>query len=109
MEWFDAAYQSEATHVRTSPLVGDLAGLPPAVVVTASLDPIRDQGRAYAAGLANAGVPVVFREAKGNIHGFITMRKVIPSSVGDVAGALAALKDIIVEAEGDRVMAQAAE
>jgi acetyl esterase len=83
--------------------------MPPAVVVTASLDPIRDQGRAYAAALAKAGVPVVFREAKGNIHGFITLRKVIPSSVGDVAGALAALKDIIVEAEGDRVMAQAAE
>ena len=109
MEWFDAAYQAEASHIRTSPLVGDLAGMPPAVVVTASLDPIRDQGRAYAAGLAKAGVPVVFREAKGNIHGFITLRKVIPSSVGDVMGALAALKDIIVEAEGDRVMAQAAE
>lgn len=109
MEWFNAAYQAEVAHIRTSPLVGDLAGMPPAVVVTASLDPIRDQGRAYAAGLAKAGVPVVFREAKGNIHGFITLRKVIPSSVGDVAGALAALKDIIVEAEGDRVMAQAAE
>ena len=109
MEWFDAAYRSEATHDRASPLLGDLAGMPPAVVVTASLDPIRDQGRAYAAGLAQAGVPVVFREARGNIHGFITLRKVIPSSVGDVAGALAALKDLIVEAEGDRVMAQAAE
>jgi acetyl esterase len=109
MEWFNAAYQAEVSHIRTSPLVGDLAGMPPAVVVTASLDPIRDQGRAYAAALAKAGVPVVFREAKGNIHGFITLRKVIPSSVGDVASALAALKDIIVEAEGDRVMAQAAE
>jgi acetyl esterase len=109
MEWFNAAYQAEAAHIRTSPLVGNLAGMPPAVVVTASLDPIRDQGRAYAAALAKAGVPVVFREAKGNIHGFITLRKVIPSSVGDVAGALAALKDIIVEAEGDRAMAQAAE
>jgi acetyl esterase len=109
IEWFNAAYQAEATHIRISPLIGDLAGLPPAVVVTASLDPIRDQGRAYAAGLAKAGVAVVFREAKGNVHGFITLRKVIPSSVGDVMGALAALKDIIVEAEGDRVMAQAAE
>jgi acetyl esterase len=109
MEWFNAAYQAEASHIRTSPLVGNLAGMPPAVVVTASLDPIRDQGRAYAGALAKAGVPVVFREAKGNIHGFITLRKVIPSSVGDVAGALAALKDIMVEAEGDRVMAQAAE
>lgn len=109
MEWFMAAYKSEADHIRSSPLLGDLAGMPPAVVVTASLDPIRDQGRAYAAALALAGVPVVFREAKGNIHGFITLRKAIPSSVGDVMGAFAALKDIITEAEGERTMAQAAE
>jgi acetyl esterase len=108
MEWFNAAYGAEATHIRTSPLKGDLAGLPPAVVVTASLDPIRDQGRAYAAALAGAGVAVVFREAKGNIHGFITLRKAIPSSVGDVAGAFAALKTLVMEAEGERVMAQAA-
>jgi acetyl esterase len=109
MDWFMNAYKAEVTHVRGSPLLGDLAGMPPAIVVTASLDPIRDQGRAYAAALAQAGVPVVFREAKGNIHGFITIRKAIPSSVGDVAGALAALKDLIVESEGERVMAQAAE
>jgi len=109
MEWFMAAYKAEADHIRSSPLLGDLAGMPPAVVVTGGLDPIRDQGRAYAAALALAGVPVVFREARGNIHGFITLRKAIPSSVGDVMGAFAALKDIIVEAEGDRVMAQAAE
>lgn len=108
MEWFNQAYLAELEHVRASPLKGDLAGLPPAVVVTASLDPIRDQGRAYAAALAEAGVPVVFREAKGNIHGFITLRQAIPSSGGDVAGALAALKAIVVEAEGERVMAQAA-
>ena len=109
MEWFSANYAAEASHIRSSPLLGDLAGLPPAVVVTASLDPIRDQGRAYAAALAKAGVPVIFREAKGNIHGFITIRKAIPSSVGDTAAALAALKGLIVEAEGEQVMAQAAE
>ena len=108
MEWFNAAYQAEASHIRASPLTGDLAGMPPAVVVTASLDPIRDQGRAYAAALAQAGVPVVFREAIGNIHGFITLRKAIASSVGDVAGALAVAKGMIVEAEAQRVMAQAA-
>ena len=108
MEWFNAAYRGTPDDTRTSPLLGAMAGLPPAVVVTASLDPIRDQGRAYAAALAEAGVAVVFREAKGNIHGFITLRKAIPSSVGDVAGALAALKDVIVEAEAVRVMAQAA-
>jgi len=85
-----------------------LAGLPPAVIVTASLDPIRDSGRAYAGALIDAGVPVVFREAQGNIHGFVTTRKVIPSSQGDVAGMLAAFKDLLAEAEGDRVMIQAA-
>lgn len=108
MDWFQASYDAEATHIRTSPLIGDLAGMPPAVVITASLDPIGDQGRAYAGALAVAGVPVIFREAKGNVHGFVTLRKAIPSSAGDVAGALAALKTVIVEAEGDRVMAQAA-
>ena len=51
---------------------------------------------------------MVFREAVGTVHGFITLRKAIPSSQGDVAGYLAALKDMIVEAEATRVMAQAA-
>ena len=53
-------------------------------------------------------MPVVFREAVGNVHGFVTLRKAIPSSQGDVAGYLAALKDVVAEAEGARVMAQAA-
>ena len=78
------------------------------MIVTASLDPIRDQGRAYAAALVRAGVPVTFREARGIVHGFITLRQAIPSAQGDVAGYLAALRAAIVEAEGQRVMAQAA-
>ncbi|MCM8730223.1 alpha/beta hydrolase [Hephaestia sp. GCM10023244] len=108
MAWFADAYAADLTHMRGSPMQGDLGGLPPAVVVTASLDPLRDQGRAYAGALVDAGVPVVFREARGNIHGFANLRRAIPSSEGDVAGALAALKAVIVEAEANRVMAQAA-
>lgn len=108
MLWFAANYSAEAGHVRASPLLGDVAGLPPALVLTASLDPIRDQGRAYAAALVKAGVPVIFREARGNIHGFINLAKGIPSSVGDIAGALCALKDLVAEAEAGRVMEQAA-
>lgn len=108
MQWFSAQYAAEKEHVRASPIRGDLAGMPPALVLTASLDPIRDQGRAYAAALANAGVPVIFREAAGNIHGFINLRKGIPSSAGDIAGALSALRDLVTEAEAQRVMAQAA-
>ena len=108
MLWFNDAYAADLAHQRSSPLNADLAGMPPAVIITASLDPIRDQGRAYAAKLIAAGVPVVFREAKGNIHGFVTLRKALPSSVGDVAGYLSALRAVITEAEGNRVMAQAA-
>lgn len=108
LRWFADAYAADVQHRRSSPLNADLNGMPPAVVLTASLDPIRDQGRAYAAKLVEAGVPVVFREARGNVHGFISLRKMVPSSVGDLAGFLAALKDLIVEVEGERVMAQAA-
>ena len=108
MVWFGEHYAADPLHVRGSPMLGELKGLPPAVVITASLDPIRDQGRAYAAALAAAGVPVTFREAAGNVHGFITLRQAVPSSAGDVAGYLTALKAVIVEAEGQRVMAQAA-
>jgi acetyl esterase len=108
MKWFEDAYRADLTHMRGSPMNADLAGLPPAVVLTASLDPIRDQGRAYVGALAAAGVPVVFREAVGNIHGFINVRQAIPSSQGDVAGFLAAARTVIIEAEANRVIAQAA-
>lgn len=108
MIWFGEHYAPDPSHYKGSPMVGELAGLPPAVIITASLDPIRDQGRAYAAALVQAGVPVTYREAVGNVHGFITLRQAVPSSAGDVAGYLTALKAVIVEAEGERVMRQAA-
>ncbi|VVT08928.1 Carboxylesterase NlhH [Sphingomonas sp. EC-HK361] len=108
MIWFGEHYGADMSDYRGSPMTGDLTGLPPAVVITASLDPIRDQGRAYAAALIEAGIPVTYREAVGNIHGFITIRQGIPSSQGDVAGYLAQVKAAIVEAEAQRVMAQAA-
>ena len=100
MEWFNAAYAADRAHPRGSPMAASLAGLPPALVVTASLDPLRDEGRAYAAVLVEAGVATVYREAVGNVHGFINLRQAIPSSRGDVAGALVALKAIIAEAQG---------
>ena len=108
MDWFADCYAADLQHQRGSPLHADLTGLPPAVIITASLDPIRDQGRAYAGALIAAGVPVTYREAVGTVHGFITLRQAIPSAVGDVAGYLAAVRAAISEAEGARVMAQAA-
>jgi acetyl esterase len=97
MDYFQAAYSAEADHIRAYPLGHDHTGMPPTLVMTASLDPLRDQGRAYAGALIEAGVPVVFREATGNIHGFVNLRKAIPSSVADCAGSFAALKAMIAE------------
>jgi acetyl esterase len=97
MDYFMQAYQAERAHVRAAPLGHDHEGMPPTLVLTAGLDPLRDQGRAYAGELIAAGVPVVYREAKGNVHGFFNMRKAIPSSVADVAGAHTALTALIAE------------
>ena len=97
MQYFTDAYSAEVGHVRAFPLRHDHRGMPPTLVVTASLDPLRDQGRAYVGELAKAGVPVVYREAMGNIHGFINIRKGIPSSQTDVVGCLTVLKAMIAE------------
>ena len=95
MRWFDQCYRPDVMDWRYAPLIKNQEGMPPTLVVTASLDPIRDQGRAYAAACAEAGVPVVFREARGTIHGFINLRKAIPSSNADIAACFAALKLLI--------------
>jgi acetyl esterase len=101
MEWFMAHYlgTQDPTHRWASPLLVDsVAGQPPTLVYTCSLDPLRDQGRAYAAKLVAAGVKTVFREAEGQIHGSVTLRGGIPSAQDDLHKNLHALKQLIAEA-----------
>ena len=84
MAWFMNHYAADAAlHAdpRLSPLRhDDLAGLPPAVVVTAGFDPLRDEGEAYAERLAEAGVPVQVRRFDSMIHGFFDMGMFSPGA-----------------------------
>ena len=93
--YFHTAYGSDPLHWRGSPILADQAGLPPTFVVTAGLDPLRDDGRAYAAKCIAAGVQVTYREMKGTIHGFACYRKAIPSAQGDLAELLVIARAMI--------------
>lgn len=84
MAYYDRAFAADPLDWRHSPLVADLTGLPPMVLATAGLDPLRDGGRAFAAKAIEAGCQVVFREFAGTVHGFATFRKVIASAQRDL-------------------------
>lgn len=81
IRWFRDHYLSSAADIhdwRASPArVKSLSGLPPAYVLTAGADPLRDEGDEYASRLRQAGVPVTHRTFPGQFHGFFTMGKLL--------------------------------
>jgi acetyl esterase len=87
--------ESELSDPLVSPLHADsLAGLPPAIVVTAEFDILRDEGLEYGRRLAAAGVPTTVLQYAGTVHGFVELAgalDVCAEMLNNVAGALAGI------------------
>jgi len=96
MPFYVASYlgpEGDAADPLASPLLApDLAGLPPAFVLTAGFDPLRDEGEAYARRLQEAGVAVEYRCHEGMIHGFVSITGLIARAEAGLADAAAALR-----------------
>jgi acetyl esterase len=98
IDWFLRHYAGTAPDVKDpwlSPLHGNLAGLPPAMIVTAEFDPLRDEGEAYAAALQAAGVRADLRRHAGMIHGFFDMGGASPVAAALIAQTCAQFGDLI--------------
>lgn len=96
MIWYWEHYlqnDSDASNPYAAPMQArDLSGLPPALVITAEYDPLRDEGEAYARRLEAAGVPTVCARYNGMIHGFFGMAAVIDKGRQAVDQACSALQ-----------------
>ncbi len=97
LQFFGSAYLAQAQDALNplaSPLLApDLNGLPPALVLTAEYDPLRDEGHAYAERLREAGVPTEYRPGPGLIHGFANLTGILPEAAAIMDEAAAWLRD----------------
>jgi acetyl esterase len=96
LDWYRTQYlahRADAADVRASPLhQRDLHGLPPATIITAEFDPLRDQGEAYGEALQRAGGNATVRRWPGQFHGFMSMQGVIDAASDALDAAAAALR-----------------
>jgi acetyl esterase len=95
MRWFGRQYGCRGGEPRHHVIDRDLTGLPPTLLMTAALDPLHDQGALFVKVLRAFNVPVEHHEAEGLIHGFITLRKMIPSGQEDLKAFLSRFKALI--------------
>lgn len=81
IEYFGQSYLGSGAHddVRLNLLAADLTGMPPTTMVIAGLDPLQDEGRSFACGLSECGVPASVMEFGSVPHGFITLSHVSPA------------------------------
>jgi acetyl esterase len=97
MVWFWDHYAPEPDarlHPDASPLrSANFAGLPPAVILTAEHDVLRDEGELYATRLVKAGVPVRHRRFAGQMHGFFTMVDALPGAAAGLDYVAAAIEE----------------
>jgi acetyl esterase len=102
MDWFADSYLPNAADRRqpyASPLLAnDLRGLPPAYVITAECDMLRDQGEAYARQLQAAGVPVESKRYDGMLHPFFSLGGIVDGGREAIADAAAKLRAALVAA-----------
>lgn len=103
IDFFRGAYLPDRAHWtdwRASPLLAaDHRGVAPAYIVTAGLDPLLDEGHAYADKLMSAGVRVDYREYSDMVHGFILFGGVVDTANAAVAECCARLRDAFAQVE----------
>lgn len=96
MIWFWRQYlktPEDGENPRASPLLArSHENLPPALIVTAEYDPLRDEGEAYGESLRRSGVSATVVRYPGTIHGFVTMAKILPEGRDAIARAVDFLK-----------------
>jgi len=98
MTWYGTQYvrtPADADDPHASVLRADLSGLPPAFMITAECDPLRDDGEAYAERLRDLGIAARYKRYPGMFHGFMSFPSVLPEASEAFEDAGAALREAL--------------
>jgi acetyl esterase len=96
LDWFQECYGGDVTDWRISPIRAEsLAGVAPALVITAEFDPLRDQGANYAAKLAAADVDVTYSNYEEMVHMFFQLGPAVDAGARAVTQVADAAKAVL--------------